>query len=72
MFQGVAKHEGGALPLLEVEGYGLLTTHLEEGLVLDGGQSWVVDIFAVGEASRLPPNSMIPTQLQLVPVLDRV
>ena len=47
------EHEGCALPGLEIKGYGLQPTHVEEGLVLDLGDTWVVQVLAVHEASLL-------------------
>ena len=49
----VVHRERGALPLFHVEGDLLEPTHVEESLVLDGREAWVVEEVAEHEGPRL-------------------
>ena len=51
--QRVIHGERGSLPLFHVEGDLLEPAHVEEGLVLNGGQSWMVQEVTKHEGSRL-------------------
>ena len=73
--QAVAKDEGGSTAFFHVERDALQTTHVEEGLVLDGCKAWVMEESAVHKVALLEEvvlvllHSIIPCEFSVVEIV---